>query len=131
MLSVLVASSSASTLTRSFCTWDNSIWVAEKLTPCSIPETFDVVSKTVDVQSRKNLARISEVLTQIASGAPFDDDSPNYVPLNEYVNRAIGQLSAWFLEGTRRLRLHNFRWLTSSFLFSGRRPGSRNAIPRP
>lgn len=63
-----------------------------------IPETFDVVSKTVDVRSRKNLARISEVLSQIASGAPFDDDSPNYVPLNEYVNKAIGEMSAWFLE---------------------------------
>ena len=73
------------------------------LTSCSIPETFDVVSKTVDVQSRKNLARISEVLTQIASGVPFDEDSPNHLPINDYVNRAIGQMSAWFLEGERRL----------------------------
>ena len=70
----------------------------------------------MDVQSRKNLARISEVLTQIASGAPFDDDSPNYVPLNEYVNRAIGQMSAWFLEGKRRPHVDDFRWLTSLFV---------------
>ncbi|RXW25183.1 hypothetical protein EST38_g699 [Candolleomyces aberdarensis] len=63
-----------------------------------IPETFDVVSKAVDVQARKNLSRISEVLTQIASGVPFDNDSPNYIPINGYVDIAIAQMSAWFLE---------------------------------
>ena len=57
------------------------------------------MSKAVDVQARKNLARISEVLTQIASGVPFDNDSPNFIPINEYVVKAIGQMSAWFLEG--------------------------------
>ncbi|KAJ2926418.1 hypothetical protein H1R20_g10677, partial [Candolleomyces eurysporus] len=62
-----------------------------------IPETFDVL-KAVDVQARKNLARISEVLTQISSGVPFDDDNPNYLPINEYVDIAIAQMSAWFLE---------------------------------
>jgi hypothetical protein len=65
-----------------------------------------VVSKSVDVQSRKNLARISEVLTQIASGVPFDEDSPNYVPLNDYVNKAISQMAAWFFDGTAILRLN-------------------------
>lgn len=66
-----------------------------------LPETFDVVSKSVDVRSRKNLARISEVLSQISSGDPFDDDSPsyvNYVPLNEYIINASRQMSDWFFE---------------------------------
>ncbi|KAJ2929576.1 hypothetical protein H1R20_g7517, partial [Candolleomyces eurysporus] len=62
------------------------------------PETFDVGSKAVNVQARKNLVRISEVLTQIASGVPFDNDSPYYVPINKYVDIAIAQMSAWFLE---------------------------------
>ncbi|EAU84770.2 IQ domain-containing protein-containing RasGAP [Coprinopsis cinerea okayama7 len=62
------------------------------------PETFDVVSKTVDVACRKNLAQISKVLTQVASGAPFGDDSPAYLPLNDYVIKAIAQMNGWFLE---------------------------------
>ncbi|RXW22076.1 hypothetical protein EST38_g3788 [Candolleomyces aberdarensis] len=62
------------------------------------PETFDVVSKAVDVQARRNLARISEVLDQVASGVPFDKDSHYYLPINEYVDIAIARMSAWFLE---------------------------------
>ncbi|KAF9075841.1 hypothetical protein BDP27DRAFT_1415005 [Rhodocollybia butyracea] len=62
------------------------------------PETFDIVSKTVDISSRKNLAQISRVLTQITSGVIFDDHSPNMMPINEFVSRAISQISNWLLE---------------------------------
>lgn len=66
----------------------------------STPETFDIVTKTVDVSSRKNLAQISRILTQITSGVEFGDDKPAYVPINDYVRKAISQMSAWLLEGT-------------------------------
>ncbi|KAJ3757022.1 ras GTPase-activating protein [Lentinula raphanica] len=62
------------------------------------PETFDIVSKTVDISSRKNLAQISRVITQITSGVVFDDHSPNMMPINEFVTRAISQFSSWMLE---------------------------------
>ncbi|KAE9410492.1 hypothetical protein BT96DRAFT_953076 [Gymnopus androsaceus JB14] len=62
------------------------------------PETFDIVSKTVDISSRKNLAQISRVLTQITSGVLFDDHSPNLMPINEFVSRAMTQISSWLLE---------------------------------
>ncbi|KAJ3869643.1 ras GTPase-activating protein [Lentinula novae-zelandiae] len=62
------------------------------------PETFDIVSKTVDISSRKNLAQISRVLTQITGGVVFDDHSPNMMPINEFVSRAISQISSWMLE---------------------------------
>ncbi|KAJ7781245.1 ras GTPase-activating protein [Mycena metata] len=62
------------------------------------PETFDIVSKTLDRDARKNLDQISRVLTQITSGSEFDDDSPKYVPINEFVKRAITEMTAWLLE---------------------------------
>ncbi|KAL0949959.1 hypothetical protein HGRIS_009979 [Hohenbuehelia grisea] len=62
------------------------------------PETFDIVSKTIDIASRKNLAQISKILTQITSGSEFTDAQPNYIPINDYVNKAIGQMTAWLLE---------------------------------
>jgi len=65
----------------------------------SAPETFDIVSETVDVAARKNLAQISRVLTQIASGSNFNDDSPAYIPINDFVLKATGDISAWLLEG--------------------------------
>lgn len=64
------------------------------------PETFDIVSSTIDVPSRKNLAQISRVLTQISSGSEFGEDQPCYVPINDYVRNAIKQLGAWFMEGS-------------------------------
>jgi Ras GTPase-activating-like protein IQGAP2/3 len=63
------------------------------------PETFDIVSKTVDVSSRKNLAQISRVLTQIAGGTEFREDTPIYVPINDYVTKAVKQFGAWLMEG--------------------------------
>ncbi|TFK28757.1 IQ domain-containing protein-containing RasGAP [Coprinopsis marcescibilis] len=62
------------------------------------PETLDIVSKSVDVLARKNLDKISTVLTQIASGTPFEDARPTYAPLNDYVKKAILQMNAWFFE---------------------------------
>ncbi|KAJ3801621.1 ras GTPase-activating protein [Lentinula aff. detonsa] len=62
------------------------------------PETFEIVSKTIDISSRKNLAQISRVITQITSGVVFDDHSPNMMPINEFVTRAISQISSWMLE---------------------------------
>ncbi|KAI0307116.1 hypothetical protein B0F90DRAFT_1622592 [Multifurca ochricompacta] len=62
------------------------------------PETFDIVSNTIDVSSRKNLAQISKVLAQVTSGSEFRDDTPSYIPINEYVNKTISQFTAWLLE---------------------------------
>ncbi|KAG6880044.1 hypothetical protein C0992_007361 [Termitomyces sp. T32_za158] len=61
------------------------------------PETFDIVSKTISTTARMNLAHISRVLTQVTSGRQFDDDSPMYVPINDYVFKAIAEMSAWLL----------------------------------
>ena len=65
----------------------------------STPETFDIVSKTVDVAGRKNLAQISKIVTQIASGTEFGEDTPEYLPINQYVRKAIAQMSSWLIEG--------------------------------
>ncbi|KAJ8086612.1 iqgap- protein [Marasmius tenuissimus] len=62
------------------------------------PETFDIVSTTIDIGSRKNLSQISRVLTQITTGVEFDNDSPSYIPINDYVRGAIGQVTAWLLQ---------------------------------
>ncbi|KIJ20004.1 hypothetical protein PAXINDRAFT_166178 [Paxillus involutus ATCC 200175] len=62
------------------------------------PETFDMVSTTVDVASRKNLAQISQVLTQIASGSEFGDDNPRFVPTNEMVRETVTQMTTWMLQ---------------------------------
>lgn len=62
------------------------------------PETFDLVSETVDIAARKNLAQISRILTQIASSSNFSDDDPAYIPINDYVSKAINEISAWILE---------------------------------
>ncbi|KAG6899516.1 hypothetical protein C0993_009572 [Termitomyces sp. T159_Od127] len=61
------------------------------------PETFDIVSKTISTAARMNLAHISRVLTQITSGRQFDDDNPMYVPINDYVSKAVAEMSAWLL----------------------------------
>jgi Ras GTPase-activating-like protein IQGAP2/3 len=62
------------------------------------PETFDIVSSTVDGASRKNLSEISKILTQISSGQLFGDDDPCLTPINGFVESAINQVSRWFLE---------------------------------
>ncbi|KAG6854797.1 hypothetical protein C0991_001224 [Blastosporella zonata] len=62
------------------------------------PETFDIVSKTISTTARMNLAQISKVLTQITSGCQFDDDIPMYVPINEYVLKAITEMATWMLD---------------------------------
>lgn len=70
--------------------------------PPSTPETFDIVSSTVGIDARKNLAQISKVLTQITGGSEFGEDSPSYLPINEFVRKAIAQMSAWLIEGNGR-----------------------------
>lgn len=62
------------------------------------PETFDIITTTIDVATRKNLAQISQVLTQIASGFEFSEDTPRYVPINEMVRRSITQMTTWMLQ---------------------------------
>jgi Ras GTPase-activating-like protein IQGAP2/3 len=69
------------------------------LTPGRAPETFDIVQNTIGPLQRKNLFAISRLLTQIASGAPFDNVEIALVPLNDYVSLAIDIMSKWFLEG--------------------------------
>ncbi|KAF9221951.1 ras GTPase-activating protein [Gyrodon lividus] len=62
------------------------------------PETFDMVSTTIDAASRKNLAQISQVLTQIASGSEFGDDNPRLVAINEMVRKTVTQVTTWMLQ---------------------------------
>jgi Ras GTPase-activating-like protein IQGAP2/3 len=52
---------------------------------------------SVDIATRKNLAQISKVLTQVASGSEFNDDQPNYVPINECVRTLIMQMTNWLV----------------------------------
>lgn len=66
---------------------------------CSTPETFDIVPTTVDIASRKNLAQISKMLTQITSGTEFSEESPAYLPVNDYVRKTIASISSWLIEG--------------------------------
>lgn len=63
------------------------------------PETFDLVPTTLGIAARKNLAEISKMLTQIASGVSFGDENPRLTPLNSYVDEAIKLLGNWFIEG--------------------------------
>lgn len=65
----------------------------------STPETFDIVSQTIDIPVRKNLSQISRVLTQITRGEEFGEDSPSYVPINDFVKKAMKQISNWLLNG--------------------------------
>ncbi|KAF8639888.1 hypothetical protein AX17_001140 [Amanita inopinata Kibby_2008] len=62
------------------------------------PETFDIVPNTIIPAARKNLAQISKVLTQVTSGLEFGDKHPNYVPINDFVNKSITQMLSWFME---------------------------------
>ncbi|KAK0190956.1 ras GTPase-activating protein [Armillaria mellea] len=62
------------------------------------PESFNIISTTLDVQSRSNLSEVSRVLTQITSGSPFGEDNPSYVPINDYVRKTIDEMTAWLLE---------------------------------
>ena len=64
----------------------------------SAPETFDMVSTPIDVASRKNLAQISQVLTQIASGSEFSEDSPQFIPINEMVRKTVAEMTVWMLQ---------------------------------
>ena len=57
-----------------------------------------MVSATVDVASRKNLAQISQVLTQIASGSEFSEESAQFVPINEMVHKTISEMTVWMLQ---------------------------------
>lgn len=69
------------------------------LTQTRTPESFNIISTTLDVQSRSNLSEVSRVLTQITSGSPFGEDNPSYVPINDYVRKTIDEMTTWLLEG--------------------------------
>ncbi|KZV69162.1 hypothetical protein PENSPDRAFT_753609 [Peniophora sp. CONT] len=62
------------------------------------PETYNIVTQTLDIGTRKNLAQISRVMTQISSGLPFDEQSPAYIPMNDFVTKAITRMGAWLTE---------------------------------
>ncbi len=64
------------------------------------PEMFDIIPKSVNTTTaKKNLAQIAKVLGQITSGTEFGDDKPSYIPINDFVRNAIGQLTSWFMQG--------------------------------
>ncbi|KAG5221607.1 cytoskeletal protein binding protein [Salix suchowensis] len=94
----------------------------------STPETFEIVGKTIDIGSRKNLAQISKILTQITHGREFTEDTPSYIPINGYVSKAIGQMTSWLLEGSWSDRLILF--MTDAF-HSCQRRRRRIYIPCP
>ncbi|KAF7288236.1 RAS GTPase-activating protein [Mycena chlorophos] len=62
------------------------------------PETYDMVPKTIDLNARQNLEQVSKVLTQIVSGSEFDEDSPQYIPINDFVRTSIVQMTAALIE---------------------------------
>jgi hypothetical protein len=93
--------STTATSIQRLCMFRSSAFIAIMFTlRYSTPETFDIVPSTIDVSSRKNLAQISRVLTQITTGTEFSENAPCYIPINDYVRKAIEQLGSWFIEGT-------------------------------
>ncbi|KAF9534346.1 IQ domain-containing protein-containing RasGAP [Crepidotus variabilis] len=63
------------------------------------PDAFDIVPKSALIMTAKqNLEEISKVLEQITSGVEFDDDNPSYVPINDFVRKAISQMTAWYFD---------------------------------
>lgn len=40
------------------------------------------------------------MLEQITRGCEFGEDDACYVPVNDYVNKATKQMSAWLFQGT-------------------------------
>lgn len=95
----------------------------------SAPEAFDMVT-TVDVASRKNLAQISQVLTQIASGSEFSEDSPQFVPINEMVHKTITEMTVWMLQSDYSPLPRIVRRFLM-FSFSRGRPRCRDSLPCP
>lgn len=69
------------------------------------PETFGIVTDTIPVQARKNLAEISKVLTQVTSGQEFSEDNLPLVPINAFVNQLIVEFTTWLLEGTCKTKM--------------------------
>ena len=68
----------------------------------SAPELFDIVPKNTNMSTaKKNLGQISKVLAQVTDGSEFDDDEPSYVPINDFVRKAILQLTSWFSQGAK------------------------------
>ena len=63
------------------------------------PETSNIVEQTVNVQARKNLAQVSRMLEQISGASEFGDDDVAYVPVNDYINKAVKQMTSWMLSG--------------------------------
>jgi len=96
-----------------------SIFTHAYQSTCRSPEKFDMVTSTVDIATRKNLAQISRVLTQVASGSEFTDDQPNYVPINECVRKLITQMTNWLVRGGPFLFMSNVSFTHSLS------PGSR------
>ena len=93
----------------------------------SAPETFGIVTSTVDISSRKNLDQISKVLTQVTTGVEFGDDNPSYIPINDFVQKAIKQVTQWLLEGTPDAP-SSFGRARCNVQNSGRRSGCGNTI---
>ena len=67
------------------------------------------------------MAQISRVLTQVCSGMEFGDDNPCFLPVNDFVNNAVGRVSAWLIEGEYIpfITLPTFRTV-DAFLFPSR-----------
>jgi hypothetical protein len=51
------------------------------------------------------------VLAQITSCSEFGDDMPSYIPINDYVTKAISQFTAWLLEGRYSLSVYEIMQL--------------------
>ena len=57
------------------------------------------------------------MLTQITNGLEFGDESPHYIPVNDYVRNAIQQTTSWLFEGRPSIAFHvvfTYRFLVSN-----------------
>lgn len=87
----------------------------------STPETFDMVTTTVNEAARKNLSQISTMLTQIAKGSLFGEDNLALGATNDFVGWAIAKFTAWFLEGILSF-IENASVILMAFVVSCRCP---------
>ncbi|OCH90975.1 hypothetical protein OBBRIDRAFT_729743 [Obba rivulosa] len=83
------------------------------------PETFNIVSRTIDPVSRKNLSEIAKMITQVTNGSEFGEETPSHIPVNDYVRKTISHVSSWLMEATnvpdpeKQLHAHEFLDVTS------------------
>ncbi|KAI8983755.1 hypothetical protein BDB01DRAFT_850417 [Pilobolus umbonatus] len=64
------------------------------------PEQYDVIHDAISLSQRRNLAEVSKMLQQIASGKPFDSKNSSLNALNTYIQQANIKFTKWFISLT-------------------------------